>query len=223
MLVARLVGPSGAVLGVERDARSIARARTRVDEARLRNVTFTQSDVAAVASDAPFDAVVGRFILQFVPDPVDVLRSAARHPRPGGVVAFCEVSWAATLALSAHLPLWSSTVALIPPTLRRAGANPDMGPALHRVFQEAGLPAPSMQMEIPLGSDPAFTRRMSDLFATLRPQISPDDPALTKLGDLDTLAERLQVEVVASNTVVPFIGLVGAWSKRPSDAGSSAR
>src|SRR4030088_605371 len=75
MLAARLVGPSGEIVGVERDARSIARARARVAEAGLHNVTFTQSDVCQLSGDKPFDAVVGRFILQFLPDPVAALRS----------------------------------------------------------------------------------------------------------------------------------------------------
>src|ERR1700737_64522 len=93
MLAARLVGPSGEIVGVERDTRSIARARVRVAEAGLRNVTFTQSDAAEVSSDRLFDAVIGRFILQFVPDPVTVLRAVSRVVRPGGVYAFREVSW----------------------------------------------------------------------------------------------------------------------------------
>src|SRR5216683_3954206 len=50
MLAAKLVGPSGEVVGVERDARSIARARARVAEAGLHNVTFTQSDVSQIPS-----------------------------------------------------------------------------------------------------------------------------------------------------------------------------
>src|SRR4030088_294455 len=75
MLAARLVGPSGEVVGVERDTRSIARARARTAEAGLHNVTFTQSDVCQLSGDKPFDAVVGRFILQFLPDPVAALRS----------------------------------------------------------------------------------------------------------------------------------------------------
>src|SRR5229473_2698391 len=54
MLVARLVGPSGEVVGIERDPRSIARARARVVEAGLHNVSFTQSDVNQIASDKPF-------------------------------------------------------------------------------------------------------------------------------------------------------------------------
>jgi len=67
LLAARLVGPAGEVVGVERDPRSVAGARRRVTEADYRNVSFTESDIAQISSNKPFDAVVGRFILQFVP------------------------------------------------------------------------------------------------------------------------------------------------------------
>jgi protein-L-isoaspartate O-methyltransferase len=67
LLAARLVGPTGEVVGVERDPRSVAGARRRVTEADYRNVSFTESDIAQISSNKPFDAVVGRFILQFVP------------------------------------------------------------------------------------------------------------------------------------------------------------
>src|SRR6516164_5662148 len=46
MLVARLVGPSGEVVGVERDVRSIARAQRRLREAGIGNVTFVQCDAS---------------------------------------------------------------------------------------------------------------------------------------------------------------------------------
>src|SRR6266581_7498051 len=41
MLAARLVGPSGEVVGIERDKRSIARAKARAAKAGLRNISFT--------------------------------------------------------------------------------------------------------------------------------------------------------------------------------------
>src|SRR6267143_5132867 len=151
MLAASLVGPSGEVVGIERDPRSIARARSRVAEAGLHNVTLTQSDVNQVASDKPFDAAVGRFILQFLPDPVAVLRSLSQLVRPGGVLAFQEVSYAPFLLLSAHLPLWSAAASLLHEAISRCGAKTVIGLALHRIFQEAGLPPPAMRMEILLG------------------------------------------------------------------------
>jgi len=218
MLVANLVGPSGEVVSIEHDPRSIARARSRVAEAGLHHVSFTQSDVSQVASDKPFDAAVGRFILQFLPDPVAVLRSLSHLVRPGGVLAFQEVSYAPFLLLSAHLPVWSAAASLLREAISRSGANTEIGLALHRVFQEAGLPPPAMRMEILLGSDPDFTRWIYDLLCSLRPQIQQQNLSLEPLGDFTTLPERLQAEVASSKTVVPFVALVGAWSRKPLNA-----
>src|SRR4029077_423983 len=123
MLAGELVGPAGEVLGVERDARSVARARQRVAEADYRNISFTESDVAQISSNRPFDAVVGRFILQFVPDPVAVLRSLSKLLRAGGVVAFQEPCWVPFLQLCRELPLWSAGCAVIYETSARAGVH----------------------------------------------------------------------------------------------------
>jgi ubiquinone/menaquinone biosynthesis C-methylase UbiE len=87
LLGAQLVGPSGEVVGIERDTRSIDRARARAAEAGFHNVSFTQSDVSQISNDKLFDAAVGRYILMFLPDPVDALRSLAQLIRPGGVFA----------------------------------------------------------------------------------------------------------------------------------------
>jgi SAM-dependent methyltransferase len=217
MLAARLVGPSGEVVGVERDTHSIARARARVAEARLRNVTFTESDVTDVADDKPFDAAVGRFILEFLPDPLAALRSVSRLVRPGGVLAFHEPCYAPFLLLSAHLPLWSASASLIHQTLLRSGAHTEVGLDLHRIFLEAGLPRPTMRMDILLGSDPDFTRWTHDLLRSLRPQIQEQNLSLEPLGDFATLPARVQAEVAASKTAVPFVALVGAWSHKPKD------
>ena len=58
MLVARLVGPTGEVVGIEREPSSIARAKGRTAEAGLHNLSFTEMDVTQIASDHPFDAAV---------------------------------------------------------------------------------------------------------------------------------------------------------------------
>jgi ubiquinone/menaquinone biosynthesis C-methylase UbiE len=217
MLVAKIVGPSGDVVGVERDQRSIARAKARVAEAGLHNVTFIQSDVSQITASKPFDAAVGRFILMWLPDPASVLRQLSLLVRPSGVVAFQEPSWAPVLAISTHLPLWSAAASLMCETFRRTGANPEMGLDLYRIFQEAGLPPPAVQMEIPLGDDSDFIRWMHDVICSLRPQIQELNLSLEKLGDFDTLLERLQAEVAASNGVASWMAVVGAWVNRPKN------
>src|SRR5512138_2155149 len=45
MAAAKIVGPSGEVVGIERDAHSIARASARVAAAGMHSVSFLQTDV----------------------------------------------------------------------------------------------------------------------------------------------------------------------------------
>ena len=215
MLLARLVGPSGEVVGIERDAYSIAQANARVAEAGLRNISFTQVDVNQIVSDQLFDAAVGRFILMFLPDPCSVLRSLTDLVRPGGILVFQEPTWAPLLAFGARFPLWSKLLHVVHETFLRSGVNPEMGIALYRVFEEVGLPAPAMHIDTPLGNDANFTSLICDLVGSVRPLIQQHNVSLHALGDLDTLSERIQAEVVASNTVVSFVPMVGAWARKP--------
>jgi hypothetical protein len=75
-----------------------------------------------------------------------------------------------------------------------------------------------MHMETPLGSDANFTGLISDLLNSLRPLAQQHNVSLDGVGDFDTLSARIQAEVAAANTVVSFVPMVGAWSRRPIDA-----
>jgi ubiquinone/menaquinone biosynthesis C-methylase UbiE len=216
MLVARLVGPSGEVVGVERDSRSIAHARSRVAEAGLVNVTFTQSDVSEISTSKLFDAAVGRFILMFLPDPVAAVRSLVQLVRPGGVIALNEPSWIAWLKLSTQFSLCSVAVALLHETFKRSGANTEMGPALHRVFREAGLSAPTMRMEMPLGDNEDCARWLFDTLQSVQPLIERLRIYPESLGDFSTLGERLRLELASSNDASGWVAVVGAWTQKPS-------
>jgi len=215
MLLSRIVGPSGEVVGIERDASSIARASARVAEAGFQNIRFTKTDANQIASDQPFDAAVGRFILMFLPDPASVLRSLTQLVRPGGVVAFQEPTWIPFLASTAQFPLLSKLLHAIHESFVRSGVNPEMGIHLYRMFQEVGLPAPQMHLETPLGSDANFISLVCDLFTSVSPLIHQHNISIEALGNLDTLAGRIHAEVVASNTVVSFVPLVGVWARKP--------
>ena len=217
MLVARLVGPRGEVVGVERDVITLAKARSRVAEAGLHNVRFMESDVGRIASDEPFDAAVGRLILEFLPDPGAVVRSLSRLVRPGGVVVFQDACWGPLLQLTAHLPLRARCASLSHQTFQRSGANMDMERVLYRTFPEAGLPAPSMRIEVPVGDSPEIARWVYDLFCSLRPRMQQNDLFGGEFDDLDSLLTRLNAELAGTNTFAACIGLVGAWSRKLGD------
>ena len=211
LIAAQMVGPTGEVVGIERDPRSIARAEARLAEAGLRNVKFTQSDATEIPGDGPFDAAVGRYILMFLPDPISVLRSLSHLVRPGGILAFQEPCWKSFLEQSARLPLWSSAASLLVEAFQCTGTNTEMGPALSRVFQEAGLPAPSTHTDTLIGSE----QWLPDCLRSLRPQMVQLNLSLEPLGDFENLSERLQTEVTAFKTTTPLPDLVSAWSSKP--------
>ena len=214
MMVARLVGPSGEVVAIERDPNSIAKASARVAEAGFHNVSFDESNVNEILDQKPFDAAVGRFILMYLPDPVATLRSISQVVRSGGVFVFQEPCWVPVLAQLASLPLWLATVSLIDKAMRDS-ANHDMGTDLYYTFVEAGLPAPTMRMEVPLGKESYLAQWYYDTLCSLRPQIERLHLPIKSLGSLDTLVQRLQAEVEQSKTVACWFASVGAWCRKP--------
>jgi ubiquinone/menaquinone biosynthesis C-methylase UbiE len=213
MLVASLVGPSGEVVAIERDAKSVAKARARATEAGFHNVSFSESDVGEIPVGKPFDAAVGRFILMYLPDPVAALRSISKLVRAGGVLAFQEPYWVPVLAHLAQLPLWSATASLIDEAMR-ASANHRMGAELYHTFVEAGLPEPVMRLELPMGNEPYLAQWYFDTLCSLQPHIERLHLSVESLGSLETLVQRLQAELTESKTVACWFATVGAWSRK---------
>lgn len=213
MLVARLVGPSGEVVAIERDRKSIGKARARLREAGFQNVTFIESNVDLIVDQKPFDAAVGRFILMYLPDPVATLRSIAQLVRPEGVIVFQEPTWVPVIAHLQALPLWFATASLIDKTMR-ASANHDMGAELYHTFVAAGLPEPTVRMELPMGRETYLAQWYYDTLCSLLPQMEHLHQPIGSLGSLDTLVQRLEAEVAESRTVACWFASVGAWCRR---------
>ncbi len=85
-IAAEIVGPGGLVVGVERDAGAVEAARHRaVCGGYADTVRFENAGLADFEAATPFDALVGRFVLQYLPDPAAALNRLARFVRPGGI------------------------------------------------------------------------------------------------------------------------------------------
>src|SRR5262249_26502753 len=90
LLVATLVGPTGGVLAIDRHAPSIELAQKRTRAAGLEQVAFRTGELATLEVEGEFDALVGRWVLMYLPDPAAALRGWLRFVRSGGLVIFQE-------------------------------------------------------------------------------------------------------------------------------------
>ena len=90
-LAADLVGPTGRVVGVDVASAAVRRASTRAQSADIDNVYFVQGDPLEMEFTDRFDAIIGRLVVMYLPDPAEALRKLARHLRPGGLIVVQEI------------------------------------------------------------------------------------------------------------------------------------
>jgi hypothetical protein len=165
--------------------------------------------------EQPFDAVVGRYVLQFQADPAAMLAKLVDHVRPGGLVFFHELDWGGARSFP-PAPLFDDCRTWMSETIRRSGAETHMGTKLHSTFIKAGLSAPTMGLEALVGGGERASSPLQ-LMAALAPTLLP---AAKRLGvdtgttaDTDTLLERMTQEVRANNSLIIGLYQIGAWSQ----------
>lgn len=217
-LLSKLVGPSGAVIGIDKAGEAITTARERAAGAWLQNVTFLEEDMSDLSIEQPVDAVVGRLVLMYLPDPAAALRQLARHVRPGGVIAFQEMDMSGIKALP-HFRLFEQSNYRITETFRRGKVEIQMGLKLYQTFTAAGLAAPQMIMgaRVEGGLDSPVYEYITQVTRTLLPMMEKLGVAQAEEVQIDTLAQRLRDEVVATGGVIVAPPLVGAWARKSSN------
>jgi 2-polyprenyl-3-methyl-5-hydroxy-6-metoxy-1,4-benzoquinol methylase len=213
-LLARLVGPSGEVVGVDRSEEAVAMATARAQAMGLSQVSFSQGELEDISLDQPVDAAVGRFVLMYSPDPSVSLRRIAANVRAGGIVAFQEMNVAEAKSFP-QVDLYEQSMRLIIETLHREKAKTLMGLRLYRTFVEAGLPPPQMIMaaRVEGSSDSLGYQIVARVVKSLLPVMEKLGVANEKEVQIETLAERLRNEVISRGAVIVLPPLVGAWAR----------
>jgi ubiquinone/menaquinone biosynthesis C-methylase UbiE len=214
-LTAELVGTAGTVIGVDRSEVALATACDRARELGFENITFIQGDPGEMAFDKPFDAIMGRYVLMFQPDPALMLGKLKRLLRPAGLVVFHEPDWQATRSFPIA-PLFDRCCALAKAALRHGKADTEMGTKLHLTYLQAGLPMPVMRIRSTIGAGVNARDEVhlkADLVVTLAAEIERMGLATQEELGLATLAERAIAEVIANRSVVIGRSEIAAWTR----------
>ena len=216
-LASELVGSTGSVLGIDRDEEAVDAARARSTKHGFENVVFEVGEIESGIAERAFDALVGRFVLMHQGDPARSLRAASRAVRAGGVVVILESHMAALLngrhshprsAVYDRIVRWKCEVVAV-------GADIESGLRLRRTFLDAGLPEPTLRMEASVegGESSLLYRYMVESVRSMLPMAAECGVEGFTAEDIDSLEERLRVDVVRSGGVIVAWPVVSAWCR----------
>lgn len=215
MLVAEIVGPSGSVIGIDRNADVVALASSRAEEAGLKHVTFESTSLEAFSEPGQFDCVVGRYVLVHQSDTIGFLRTAARFVRTGGVLALHELDLTDDFKSCPTVWRWNAVGNLILNAFREALPHFDCANQLIKSFSEAGLPPPHIFRESIVGGGAE-----SPLYNWMATTLRSVWPQLVEMGLLaesefpgETLAIRMKDAVVRAQSQIAVPAQVCAWTR----------
>ena len=210
-LLAERVGPTGRVVGLDREERYLAIARQELDARGLGGVALVAADATGTGLEpASFDLVHERLVLNNVPRPDAVVAEMARLTRPGGRVAVQDVDWMTWTCLPEHpdwdllretaAAVWSGDVHLgrrLPALLRGAGlVDVEVMPHL-RVFRP-GEP---------------YHRLLVRFIALHRTRILQCGRLFAE--ELDAAVARLENHLAEPSTAVLYATFFQAWGRVP--------
>lgn len=214
LLLAELVGQEGRVVGVDNAADAVAAARARSRD--VDNVEYVHADPTRHHFDHQFDAVVGRYVLMFQPDPAAFLRALVRHAQPHGIVSFHELDFN---GVSSRPPVtvFDQATRWNVETSRRYGADPHCGSHALAIYLAAGLPAPTVSVETVHGRGRGAVdvlTRMRNLTRSLLTEMQHQGVATADQVDIDTLLDRMLTEAAGNESLVTGPAEVGAYCTR---------
>jgi SAM-dependent methyltransferase len=154
LLAAELVGPNGAVVGIDRNDDVLAVACDRARAAGYANIEFREGAAEDFVDPVPFDLAIGRYVLVHQADPTTFIRSAASHVRPDGLIVFHELAVYGECHALPPVPLWEQCWNWAIIAFRSVMAHPDAAGRMTAYFHDARLKRPTIFCEIPVGGGP---------------------------------------------------------------------
>jgi ubiquinone/menaquinone biosynthesis C-methylase UbiE len=138
-LLAERVGPTGRVVGIEKDSHFAELARRFAADQGKGNIEVLQGDAKATGLPREdFDLVHARLILVNIPEPERVVEEMVALARPGGMVASHEADYIAHVC-DPPSHAWNRLFDAFEAYSRSNGIDLFVGRKTHRMFRSAGV------------------------------------------------------------------------------------
>jgi ubiquinone/menaquinone biosynthesis C-methylase UbiE len=215
-IAGEMVGPTGAVLGIDRSGDALAVARRRAQEAGATHLAFAEADVTQWCASKPFDAIVERLLLFHVADPAAVVRHHLQNLRPGGTFVAIDFDIGRARA-EPSVPIVNDAIGWVEAAFRAAGARPHIGARLGTILEQQNL-----QRVTTFGvqaywspRDPSGPALLAGVVRSLAPTMVAHGIATAEELDVATLEQRIGEAVRRADAVFLPPTVVGAWGCVP--------
>ena len=215
MLAAKLVGASGEVVGIDRNAQVLEVARERARAAAFENIFFAEASVDTFDEPMPFNLVIGRYVLPYQVDPVAFLQAAAQFAGRGGILALHEFLPYAAVRCTPQVALWQQTFDLVRAVFRAGAPSLDAAARLIEHFSAAGLPRPALFSETNVGGggEAPHYAWLAGAVGTLLPKMIQLGIVTAETIEVDTLESRLRSAVVEARSQIEGPPQICAWTR----------
>ena len=215
LLAREFVGDDGHVTGFDTSVQAVAYANDRSLFRNARNMDFVEADIDDLRFGRDFDAIIGRAVLGYRRDPVSDVKSLVRYLRPGGLMIFQDFDHSAGRTIP-RAPLVEEVRGWFLSAFDQAGVDVEMGAKLHSMFETAGLPPPRMRLDGLIGgASSAVPMLLVNVIRMLLPQLEALEIASAEEVSIDTLEERIRLELMATGSIMQGSLFIGAWTRIP--------
>jgi ubiquinone/menaquinone biosynthesis C-methylase UbiE len=200
--VATLVGPGGKVVGIDRSEGALASARAVPLDSKMAPIQYQTADLSAELPDlGPFDAIVGRRVLMYLPDAAATLVRLARLAKPGTILAFQEHARADLPTSAGDLPVHRQCYRMAWDTVAAEKGDVTLGYRLAHLMREAGFAIEHAWSEGVL-IQPWVDSFLPTLMRVMLPRMIEHGVAHEDDVDLGSLADRIDAERRAVNSTI---------------------